>query len=165
MRIAYLRVKIGFRFGDLPSFLLLASTLAIAQSNPRALVSKMVENELESQKHPRYWMYLDSKTRPGRTEVSRVIQVPECWITWPVAIDGHPPTEEERKRAREQVEKLESSVDCLLRSRRLTNPTVIGRSHLCNAVLRVVSSSRREELRFSIVQVRPEPSPSLLACV
>ena len=76
MRIAYLRVKIGFRLGDLPSFLLLASTLAIAQSNPQALVSKMVENELESQKHPRYWMYLDSKTRPGRTEVSRVIQVP-----------------------------------------------------------------------------------------
>ncbi len=117
MRIAYLRVKIGFRLGDLPSFLLLASTLAIAQSNPQALVSKMVENELESQKHPRYWMYLDSKTRPGRTEVSRVIQVPECWITWPVAIDGHPPTEKERKRAREQVEKLESSVDARKKNR------------------------------------------------
>jgi hypothetical protein len=111
MRIAYLRVTIGFRFGNLPSFLLLASTLAIAQSNPQALISKMVENELESQKHPRYWMYLDSKTRPGRTEV------PECWITWPVAIDGHPPTEEERKRAREQVEKLESSVDARKKNR------------------------------------------------
>src|SRR5712692_4853609 len=117
MRVAYLRLKLGSRFREVLSFLLLASVAAIAQGNPQALVSKMVENELESQKHPRYWMYLDSKTRPGRTEVSRVIQVPECWITWPVAIDGHPPTEEERKRAREQVEKLESSVDARKKNR------------------------------------------------
>ena len=106
MKIAYFRVKLDFRFGEILSLLLLASTLAIAQRNPQALVSKMVENELESQEHPRYWMYLDSETKAGRTEVSRVIQMPECWITWPVAIDGHPPTEEELKHAREQVEKL-----------------------------------------------------------
>jgi hypothetical protein len=106
MRIAHFRVKLDFRFGEILSLLLLASTLAIAQRNPQALVSKMVENELESQKHPRYWMYLHSETKAGRTEVSRVIQMPECWIAWPVAIDGHPPTEEEQKHAREQVEKL-----------------------------------------------------------
>src|SRR6266446_8879266 len=106
MRIPYFRVKLDFRFGEILSLFLLASTLAIAQRNPQALVSKMVENELESQKHPRYWMYLDSETKAGRTEVSRIIQMPECWFTWPVAIDGHPPTEEEQKHAREQVEKL-----------------------------------------------------------
>jgi hypothetical protein len=109
MRIAWFRVQLDFRFDEILSFLLfllLASTLATAQRNPQALVSKMVENELESQKRPRYWMYVDSKTKAGRTEVSRVIQTPECWITWPVAVDGHPPTEEEQKHAREQVEKL-----------------------------------------------------------
>src|SRR5690242_7438178 len=106
MKIAHFRIQLGFWFGEILPFLLLASTLATAQRNPQALVSKMVENELESQKHSRYWMYVDSKTRSGQTEVSRVIQMPECWITWPVAIDEHPPTQEEQKHAREQVEKL-----------------------------------------------------------
>jgi hypothetical protein len=77
----------------------------------------MVENELESQKHPRYWMYVDSKTKAGRTEVSRVIQMPECWITWPVAIDGHPPTEDEQKQAREQVEKLVTNASARKKNR------------------------------------------------
>jgi len=47
-----------------------------AQDNPRELVVKMVQNELASQKQPRYWMYLDSKENPGRTDVERVIQTP-----------------------------------------------------------------------------------------
>jgi hypothetical protein len=102
MRVAYLRLKLGSRFREVLSFLLLASVAAIAQGNPQALVSKMVGNELESQKHPRYWMYLDSKRKPGRTEVSRVIQMSECWLTWPVAISGLPPTEEEQKHASDQ---------------------------------------------------------------
>jgi hypothetical protein len=106
MRIAYPRVKLGPRFREALSFLLFVSAAAIAQGNPQALVSKMVENELELQKHPRYWMYLDSKRKPGRTEVSRVVQLSECWLTWPVAIDGHPPTEEGRKHAHEQMERL-----------------------------------------------------------
>jgi hypothetical protein len=117
MRTTYLGVKLGARFREVLSFLVLASTAAIAQSNPQARVSKMVENDLESQKHPRYWMYLDLKKKPGRTELSRVIQTPECWVTWLVAIDGHPPTEEERKHAREQLEKLVNNADARKKNR------------------------------------------------
>ena len=128
MRTAYLGVKLAARLCEVLSFLVLtslvlASTAAIAQSNPRALVSpqglvsKMVENDLESQGHPRYWMYLDLKKKPDRTELSRVIQMPECWLTWLIAIDGHPPTDEERKHAREQVERLVNNSDARKKNR------------------------------------------------
>jgi hypothetical protein len=99
------------------SLLLFVSPVAAAQVNPQALVSKMVENELNSQKHPRYWMYVDTESKPGRTETSRVVQMPECWLKWPIAIDGHPPTEEERKHALEQLEKLENSADARKKNR------------------------------------------------
>jgi hypothetical protein len=117
MRIAYLCLKRGGRFREVLSFFLLASMAAIAQGNPQALVTKMVENELRSQNHPRYWMYLDSKRKPGRSEVFRVIQMPECWLTWPVTIDEHAPTEAEQKHAREQLEKLVNNADARKKSR------------------------------------------------
>jgi hypothetical protein len=117
MRTAYLGVKLGARFREVLSFLLLASAAATAQGNPQALVSKMVENDLESQRHPRYWMYLDLKKKPRRTELSRVIQMPECWLTWLIAIDGHPPTDEERKHAHEQLERLVNSADARKKNR------------------------------------------------
>src|SRR5689334_5666129 len=117
MRIARFRVQLDFQPNEILFFLLLASTLATAQRNPQALVSKMVTNELESQNRPRYWMYVDSKTKAGRTEVSNVIQTPECWITWPVTVNGHPLTEEEQKRAREQVEKLLTNADTRKKNR------------------------------------------------
>jgi len=117
MRITYLRLKLGSRFREVLSFLLLASVAAIAQGDPQALVLTMVGNELESQKHPRYWMYLESKGKPERTEVSRVIQMSECWLTWPVAVNGHPPTEEEQKHARDQVEKLVSNAGARKKNR------------------------------------------------
>jgi hypothetical protein len=72
--------------------LLLVPTSVPAQDNPRELVVKMVQNELASQKEPRYWMYLDREEKPGRTEVDRVIQTPECWVSWPVSVNGKPPT-------------------------------------------------------------------------
>ena len=104
MRTAYLGVKLGARFREVLSFLLLASAAATAQGNPQALVSKMVENDLESQRHPRYWMYLDLKKKPR-------------WLTWLIAIDGHPPTDEERKHAREQLERLVNAADARKKNR------------------------------------------------
>jgi hypothetical protein len=86
--------------------LLLVPTSVSAQDNLRELVVKMVQNELASQKEPRYWMYLDSKEKPGRTEVDRVIQTPECWVSWPVSVNGIPPTEKEVSNARDHMESL-----------------------------------------------------------
>jgi hypothetical protein len=117
MKTAYLRVRLGSWLREVLCLPLLISPAAIAQGNPQALVSKMVENDLESQRHPRYWMYLDLKQKPGRTELDRVIQMPESWLVWPVAIDGHPPTEEERKRTREQLERLVNNADARKKNR------------------------------------------------
>jgi hypothetical protein len=66
------------RFRVVLSFLLFVSPAAAAQVNPQALVSKLVENELKSQKHPRYWMYVDTESKPGRTEISKVVQMPDA---------------------------------------------------------------------------------------
>jgi hypothetical protein len=66
----------------------------------------MVANELASQKRPQYWMYLDHQRKAKKDEVHRVLQMPQCWLIWPVSINGHVPTEEERKRARMQLERL-----------------------------------------------------------
>ena len=85
MRIADNQVK-RIILSNVICFLLLASTYSLAQGDARGLVSKMVNNELEALKHPRYWIYLDSKARPERTELVRVIQMPECWFAWPLLI-------------------------------------------------------------------------------
>jgi hypothetical protein len=86
--------------------LLLFPSSMLAQDSPRELVTKMVQNELKSQEHPRYWSYQDSKQKPGATQVDRVLETPECWMSWPVSVNGHAPTEKERREARNQVESL-----------------------------------------------------------
>ena len=106
MKEAYRHVRRGKSLCELLSFLLLVATAAVAQDASRALVLKMVDNELRSQKQPRYWMYLDSKKEPGKSEINRVIQTPECWLSGPVSVDGRVPTQEEAQHAREQVEAL-----------------------------------------------------------
>jgi hypothetical protein len=102
---------------ELFSLLLLVPATAIAQSNPRELVSKMVENELEAQKQPRYWMYQDSKKTPAGLEVTRVVQTAQCWMSWPLSTNGHPPTEEKIKHARAQIEDLVSHSDVRKKNR------------------------------------------------
>lgn len=117
MRTAYGDVKLNSRCCEVVSFLLLALTAAIAQDDARVLVSTVVDNELDAQKHPRYWMYLDNSTKGAKTEVDRVIQTHECWFTWPVSINGHSPTAEERKHASEQLEKLVNNAEARKKNR------------------------------------------------
>jgi hypothetical protein len=102
----YSHVRRGKLGCELLSFFLLVATAAVAQNSSRALVVKMVHNELNSQKQPGYWMYLDSKKEPEKSELNRVIQTPECWLSWPVAVDGRAPTREEAQHARKQLEAL-----------------------------------------------------------
>jgi hypothetical protein len=116
MRIADKQVKRGI-LANVLCFLLLASTNLFAQKDARGLVSKMVNNELEALKHPRYWIYLDSKARPERVELARVIQMPECWLASPILINGRPPTEEETKRARERLEHLVNDAHARIKNR------------------------------------------------
>ena len=106
MRVGNSHVKLARTWPKVLLLVLLVPASVPAQDNPRELVVKMVQNELESQKQPRYWMYLDSKEKPGRTEVERVIQTPECWMSWPVSVNGNPPAEKEMSKARDHMESL-----------------------------------------------------------
>ena len=107
----------SLRLGILISFLFLVPLAMMAQNNPRALVLRMVQNELASQKQPRYWMYLDRDSKPEKTEVDRVIQLPQCWISWRVSINGHSPSDEAGEHAREQMEKLINDADARKKNR------------------------------------------------
>ena len=106
MRVTNSHVKWGTPWPKVLLLLLLVPTSVPAQDNPRDLVLKMVQNELASQKEPRYWMYLDSKEKPGRSEVDRIIQTPDCWVSWPVSVNGNRPTEKETSTARDHLESL-----------------------------------------------------------
>ena len=86
--------------------LLLAGLSAFAQENPQALVSTVVNNELHSQKQPHYWMYLDHNTEHGKAEVKRTLQLPQCWFTWPISVDGHPASQQEQDKARKENQEL-----------------------------------------------------------
>jgi hypothetical protein len=113
---------------------LLVPTSVAAQDNPKQLVVKMVQNELASQKQPRYWMYLDSKERPGRTEVDRVIQTPECWMSWPVSVNGNPPAEKEMSKARDHMESLVNDA----RLRRKNRSEIDADSHKSSELLKML---------------------------
>ena len=106
VRVTNSHVKWRTQWVEVLLLLLLVPNSVSAQDTPRELVVKMVQNELRSQKEPRYWMYLDRKEKPGRTEVDRVIQTPECWVSWPVSVNGIQPTEKEVSNARDHIESL-----------------------------------------------------------
>ena len=59
------------------------------QENPRNLVVQMVHNELHAGNRKTYWMYVDTKQEGGGKEVARVIETPQCWLTWPISIAGN----------------------------------------------------------------------------
>ena len=68
--------------------IVLTGVTAAAQEDAQALVAKMVHNELNAGSQKIYWMYTDSKRDGNKTEVARVIETPECWLTWPVSVSG-----------------------------------------------------------------------------
>jgi hypothetical protein len=40
-------------------------------------------------------MYVDTKQEDGRKEVARVIETPQCWLTWPVSVTGDAASDKE----------------------------------------------------------------------
>ena len=72
-----------------------SSLSARTQENPRELVATMVHNELNAGAQKWYWMYVDKKQQDGRTEVARVIETRQCWLTWPISITGNSASDKE----------------------------------------------------------------------
>lgn len=77
-----------------------------AQQNPHDLVWNMVQQEIKSQKHQNYWVYIDSNTQGSTTKVHRVVETPECWFQWLLSINGHPPSASEQAHNRAKIDRL-----------------------------------------------------------
>ena len=84
-----------------------APARSVAQEDPHALVAQMVHNELNAGSQKWYWMYVDTKQQGGSTEVARVIETPQCWLTWPISIKGDAASDKED----EQREKFRQLVN------------------------------------------------------
>lgn len=122
------------RWGICPFAVLLLVISSAAQGDPQALVAKMVHNELAAGKNSQaYWMYVDSKTQGNRTEVSRVIETPECWLTWPLSVGGSASANDEQKQ-RAQVQKLVSDPAACHKQRAELSQD----SHKADALLRIL---------------------------
>jgi hypothetical protein len=75
------------------------------QQDPHALVAQMVHNELKAGNQKWFWMYVDTKQEGGRTEVARVIETPQCWLTWPISVKGDGASDKESQE-REKFKQL-----------------------------------------------------------
>ena len=99
--------------------IMLLGITAFAQDDTRSLVSQMVNNELAVQKQEHYWIYLDSNTNTKKqTEVKRVLQTKECWLSWPVSMNGHAPSESEKKQASQKIDKLVNDPEVRAKNRK-----------------------------------------------
>jgi hypothetical protein len=92
----------------------LGATLSVgaqAQS-PAQLVDRMVQNELNAARNDHsYWMYTDSNTEKGKTTVDEVLQTPQGWMRRLISVDGRPPTPEQAKKSRQELQKFLSDPD------------------------------------------------------
>jgi hypothetical protein len=113
-----------------------ACTPAFSQDNPdpRTLVSKMVNNELHSQKGPHYWIYTDSNTKGGKVVVTRVVQTRECWFKWPISTNGHPASTQDEDKARQRNQQLVS--DPAVRSQ--NRKQIDEDAHKANALMKIL---------------------------
>jgi hypothetical protein len=125
----------------------------------RSLVSRMVSNELNAQKNPRYWMYLDSVTKPGHAEIDRVLQLPQCWMRWPISINGRPPTQAERQSAAEKLEALVSDAE----ARRKNREELDQDAQKANSLLQILPDAflyTRQGRNGNLIHLRFRPNPN-----
>lgn len=85
---------------------MVACVFAYGQEDLHNLVSETVNNELHSQSGEHYWMFEDANSSARKHEITRVIETKECWLRWPLSIDSHPATAQEKKKAEERLQQL-----------------------------------------------------------
>ena len=76
--------------------------------DPHSLVEEVVKNETQSDQNPHYWIYLEDNTQHGKREQNRILQMHDCWLRWPVKINGRNPSDQDKKKADEEIQKLVS---------------------------------------------------------
>jgi hypothetical protein len=118
-------------------FTVFACTFALAQSDPQALVSQMVDNELHAQKTWHYWMYVDSNTKPHRSEVKRLLETSQCWLSWPISINGQPPSPQQEQQARAHLQQLVNNPNVREKNRKELNQD----AHKANTLMQILPAA------------------------
>ena len=87
--------------------LLAVQGLSFPQDDPSQLVQRMVDNELAAAKNDQsHWMYRDSNSEKGTTKVEEVIQTHEGWMRRLISMNGQPPSEAQKKKSDEEIQKF-----------------------------------------------------------
>lgn len=99
------------------ALLCFAPTMVQAQPDTRKLVAQMVNNELNADKRASYWMFRETLQKGGKNEVDQVIEMPECWLRWPLTYDGNPPSPAQQQKARASLDRLVNDADARSQNR------------------------------------------------
>jgi hypothetical protein len=90
---------------------LVLPTFSSAQT-PSELVDRMVQNELAAAKNDHsYWMFQESSSEKGKTQVDEVIQTPEGWMRRAISVNGKAPTQDEKKKSEDEIKNFLSDSD------------------------------------------------------
>ena len=148
------------RFATLiPGVYLLLCGFATAQNDARELVSTVVQNELAAQKSEAFWMYRDSKMKKGRVEVQRVLETPQCHMTWPLVVDGKAPSSQAKAHAQKELEQLVT--DPQARAKNLKE--IDEDSSKANSLMKLLPDAflfKSEGRQKDILKIRFRPNPS-----
>lgn len=78
-----------------------------SEQNPQELVKKMVENELKSENDDKtHWRFRKVDDKPGKSETWDVIETKNGQIERLIAVDGHPPSQQEREADQARLRKF-----------------------------------------------------------
>ena len=92
-----------------------------AQEDSQKLVAQMVNNELNAGKHASYWMFQETLQKGSKSEVDQVIEMPECWLRWPLDVNGNPPSPAQQQKARASLDRLVNDADARRQNRAAIN--------------------------------------------
>lgn len=131
---------------------------AYGQEDLHALVADVVNNELHSQSGEHFWMFKDANAGANRRETKRVVETKECWFSWPLSINGHPATAEDKKKAKERLEQLVNDPQAREKNRKEIDED----SNKANSVLKILPDAfvfRKAGQQGRLLQLAFKPNP------
>ncbi len=143
----------------IPGIYLIMCSFATAQNDARELVSSVVQNELTAQKSDKFWMYRDRKTKKGKVEVQRVLETPQCHMTWPLLVDGKAPSPEANAHAQKELEQLVADPQARAKNRKQIDED----SSKANSLMKLLPDAfllTSEGRQKHLLQIRFRPNPN-----
>ncbi len=104
--------------------LLLSSVVAWAQpqQDPKALVERMVQNELKARKDDHsHWMYVDALTEDATTKVNDVVETPSGTLELLISENGQPISEQQKAQEIAKLQKTAQSLKSLKKEKQQTD--------------------------------------------